>query len=109
KSDSTLAVVRQQLGGKVDVVVRLPDQGNPHLAAFAASGQGKSTAFVIPNLFADSTAAVVLDPKGELFARTAEHRACAFGHEIVRIDAFNIAPSERFPAQGFNPLCLSDA
>lgn len=108
-SSAALDVVRQLLGAKVDAVVRLTDRGIPHLAAFAASGQGKSTCFVIPNLLNDSTPAFVLDPKGELFQQTAEYRAEAFGHEIVRIDAFNIAPSERFPAHGFNPFSLSDA
>jgi type IV secretion system protein VirD4 len=107
-SERALEFARLRIGPAPAIVVRLPDHGIPHLAAYGASGSGKSTAYVIPNLLNDPSSAVVLDPKGELFQRTAEYRARCLHHEIVRIDPYNIAPSPQFPAQGFNPLSLTD-
>lgn len=109
-SERALEFARLRIGPAPPIVVRLPDHGIPHLAAFGASGSGKSTAYVIPNLLNlnDVSSAVVLDPKGELFEKTAEYRARCLHHEIVRIDPYNIARSSQFPAQGFNPLSLTD-
>jgi type IV secretion system protein VirD4 len=109
-SQRALDMVRLRGGPSAPIIVRLPDQGIPHLAAFGASGSGKSTCYVIPNLRAGQVrdAVVVLDPKGEIFLATAKFRARHLHHQIIRIDPFNIAPSKQFPAQGFNPLSLTD-
>lgn len=82
--------------------VYLPDPGPPHLAIFGASGSGKSTAFVIPNLLTDTASAVVLDPKGELFRLTAKQRR-RMGQQIVVIDPFHLATKK---SDCFNPLTL---
>ncbi len=109
-SERALEFARLRIGPAPAIVVRLPDHGVPHLAAFGASGSGKSTAYVIPNLLNDPSSAVVLGPeRGTLFEKTAGITVLAcLHHEIVRIDPYNIAPTPQFPAQGFNPLSLTD-
>ena len=55
-----------------------------------AAGAGKGTDVLIPNLLSWPGNCVVIDPKGELFARTAEHRRKKFGHRIIRFDPFGL-------------------
>ncbi len=60
-----------------------------HLACFAATGRGKGIYYVINTLLTWRHSCVVLDPKGENYNLTHEHRR-ALGHEVVRIDPFEV-------------------
>jgi type IV secretion system protein VirD4 len=57
-----------------------------HLATFAPAASGKSVSVLVPNLLSYEGNCVVVDPKGELFRLTSEHRRKQFGHKIVRLD-----------------------
>ena len=82
------------LFGKADRgLIRVKDY--VHLLTCAPAGAGKSVAAIIPNLLSHLGSAVVLDPKGELYEKTAEHRRTRLGHRIVRLDPFGVAgPAE---------------
>jgi type IV secretion system protein VirD4 len=72
-----------------------------HLATFAPAGGGKSVSVLYPNLLSYDGNCVVIDPKGELYAKTHKHRANEFGHTIVRLDPAGLyGPG----ADCFNPL-----
>ena len=45
------------------------------------AGAGKGVAVLIPNLLSYAGNCVVVDPKGELYDRTALHRKKKFGHQ----------------------------
>lgn len=78
-----------------------------HLLTVAPAGAGKSVASIIPNLMSHLGSVVVLDPKGELFEKTAEHRRTRLGHKIVRLDPFGQAgPAET--SDTLNPLDFID-
>ncbi|MGY2499073.1 type IV secretory system conjugative DNA transfer family protein, partial [Klebsiella pneumoniae] len=51
-----------------------------HTAVFAPTGVGKGVSCVLPFLLTTRESAVVIDFKGELFEKTAEHRRRNFGH-----------------------------
>lgn len=73
-----------------------------HLGLIGPTGSGKSTTFFIPNLMelANGVSAVVTDPKGELYWKTAPD---------LRKRGFNpirLAPFER-PEPGYNPLAVA--
>ena len=77
-----------------------------HLATFAPAGRGKSTCVLIPNLLSYTKSCVVVDPKGELFNATADHRRREFDHRIIRLDPFALyGPGSEL----FNPLLFIDA
>jgi type IV secretion system protein VirD4 len=59
-----------------------------HAITIAPAGAGKSVAVLIPNLLSYAFSCVVVDPKGELFEATAEHRRTVLGHRIFRFDPF---------------------
>jgi type IV secretion system protein VirD4 len=68
-----------------------------HLATFAPAGGGKSVSVLYPNLLSYEGNCVVVDPKGELFKLTHEHRKKQFGHTIVRLDpAMLYGPGDSF-------------
>ena len=78
-----------------------------HLLTVAPAGAGKSTATIIPNLLSHLGSVVVLDPKGELYEATAEHRRTRLGHKIIRLDPFGMAgPAET--SDTLNPLDFID-
>lgn len=82
-----------------------------HLATFAPPGAGKGVGVVIPNLLTYPGSCVVIDPKGENYRLTAAHRRRAFGHQVVRIDPFDVVrrhPGGRGapPPDSFNPFDL---
>ena len=78
-----------------------------HILTVAPSGAGKSVASIIPNLLSHPGSVVVLDPKGELYAKTAEHRRARLGHRIVRLDPFGVADPAA-TADTLNPLDFVD-
>src|SRR5208337_381163 len=67
-------------------------------------GTGKGTRFLIPNLLSiEDRSIVVIDPKGELAAVTADYRRTV--GEVVMLNPFNVLG---LGSTGFNPLALLD-
>lgn len=75
--------------------------GESHLLTIAPTRTGKSTMQIIPNLLTYQGAAVVLDPKGELYQHTAEWRRAHVGPVHV-INPFGLPGLPATAA--FNPL-----
>jgi type IV secretion system protein VirD4 len=72
-----------------------------HVMVVAPTGVGKGVSCVIPFLKSCPDSCVVIDPKGENYKITAEHRRQAFGHRIVRLDPFGVCGKG---SDSFNPL-----
>jgi type IV secretion system protein VirD4 len=85
--------------GRDNGFIRIQD--GVHAGIFAPAGAGKSTKVLGPNLFSYPGNCVVIDPKGELYELTNEHRQTHFGHTIIRLDpALVCGPG----ANCFNPF-----
>ena len=61
----------------------------PHAIMVAPTGRGKGVGFVIPNLLHFAGSAVVLDVKGENFAKTSIHRQKGMGNTIWYFSPFD--------------------
>jgi type IV secretion system protein VirD4 len=70
--------------------------GEGHLLTVAPTRSGKSTMQIIPNLLRYKGSAIVLDPKGELYEKTAKWRSMIG-------DVYRVAPFEA-NSHAFNPL-----
>lgn len=81
------------------------DTGEGHLTTVAPTGAGKGTGCMIPALLRYPGPVVVVDPKGENYAVTAERRR-AMGQEVVLFDPFHLTDAEQ--RHRFNPLDLAD-
>jgi len=90
----------EQAGGEI------PYSGERHILVFGPSGCGKGTRFLVPNLLngLNDCSVVVIDPKGELAAITADHRR-KLGHDVVILNPFN---ELGLGSAGFNPLANMD-
>jgi hypothetical protein len=78
--------------------------GERHLLLFGPNGTGKGTRFLIPNLLSiKDRSIIVIDPKGELAAVTAEYRRTV--SDVVILNPFNVLG---FGSAGFNPLAALD-
>lgn len=88
-------VLLGQAGGRL-----LGRKDDRHMVLIAGSRSGKSQTVLIPNLLRYPGPAVVIDPKGELYAETAAARKAA-GHKVVLLNPFNVGG---FGTQGHNPL-----
>jgi type IV secretion system protein VirD4 len=87
-------------------LIVIPEQEIIHAAIYAPTGQGKTHGHAIINLFTDRANAVVFDFKGgEILRATGLHRQRKFGHKIVTIDMFGLAPPP-FHSGAFNPLSV---
>ncbi|MFP7673498.1 type IV secretory system conjugative DNA transfer family protein [Marivita sp. S0852] len=75
--------------------------GKSHLLTVAPARQGKGIGTVIPNLLHFQGAVIVTDPKGELAAVTAQHRAERFGQKVVVLNPWGL---NGLPQQRINPL-----
>jgi type IV secretion system protein VirD4 len=73
-----------------------------HLLTIAPTRSGKAQTVIIPNLLRYRGSAIVLDPKGELYAATSAWRAKEVG-PVFRWAPFDDAASG-LPRHGFNPL-----
>lgn len=80
----------------IPLVARYPG----HLLTVAGTGQGKSATQIVANLHTYRGSTVVIDPKGELYRLTAEHRR-QYG-EVFRLAPF--ATETDPPNQRYNPL-----
>jgi len=79
--------------------------GGGHLLTIAPTGAGKGISCIIPSLLRYPGPVIVIDPKGENYAVTAERRR-ALGQEVVVLDPIGITNA---PEPGaLNPLDLID-
>ena len=77
-----------------------------HLITVAPTGAGKGVSCAIPALLTWHGPAIVIDPRGENYAVTADRRR-AVGHLVHRLDPFGVAgPSHS--ADSLNPMDLID-
>ena len=72
--------------GKGRLITMNPARGNGHVVVLAASAGYKTAGIVIPNILHYDDPLVVIDPKGDLYARTRDARK-AMGFEARVIDA----------------------
>lgn len=79
-----------------------------HVFTAAANRSGKGTGLIIPNLYKWPGSTVVIDPKGENAAITAQHRAKMEGHHVVALDPFDEAGLPPDFIGTFNPLDMID-
>jgi type IV secretion system protein VirD4 len=78
--------------------------GERHVLLFGPNGTGKGTRFLIPNLLSISDRSIiVIDPKGELAAVTADYRRTV--SDVVMLNPFNVLG---LGSAGFNPLAALD-
>ena len=83
---------------------KIPYQGERHLLLFGPNGTGKGTRFLIPNLLTiKDRSIVVIDPKGELAAVTADFRRTV--SDVVMLNPFDVLG---LGSAGFNPLASLD-
>lgn len=73
------------------------DKGTP-VMAYAATGEGKTQIFALPNLLTWKGACVVLDVKGELYRKTSKWRSLAVG------PVYRFNPLDPQNSLNFNPL-----
>ncbi len=87
--------------------------GDAHILTLAPTGAGKGVSCVIPTLLDYPGSVLVIDPKGENYAVTADYRR-SIGHEVVALDPFGLVGG----TGSFNPmdsldvadsLCADDA
>ena len=87
--------------------------GDAHILTLAPTGAGKGVSCVIPTLLDYPGSILVIDPKGENYAVTAEYRR-SIGHEVVALDPFGLVggtgsfnPMESLDVS--DPECVDDA
>jgi type IV secretion system protein VirD4 len=87
--------------------------GDAHILTLAPTGAGKGVSCVIPALLDYPGSMLVIDPKGENYAVTADYRR-SIGHEVVALDPFGLVggtgsfnPMESLDAS--DPACIDDA
>ena len=80
--------------------------GDKPLLTAASARSGKTSTVLKPTLLTYPGSMVVLDPKGELAAATAEHRRKHLKQDVFVLDPFG---STKLPAASFNPLAELDA
>ncbi len=78
--------------------------GERHVLLFGPNGTGKGTRFLIPNLLSiKDRSIIVIDPKGELAAVTANYRRTL--GDVVMLNPFDVLG---LGSAGFNPLAALD-
>src|SRR5277367_6146230 len=88
----------ERAGGKIVY------EGERHILLFGPNGTGKGTRFLIPNLLSiKDRSIIVIDPKGELAAVTADFRRTV--GEVVMLNPFDVLG---LGSAGFNPLATLD-
>lgn len=94
-------------GGRWNTEKLIRTRNNIHISTFSPAGGGKGVAAMIPNLLSYQGNCVIADVKGELFAKTAEHRRKRFGKKIYRLEPFPVDP-ERPAGDTLNPFDFLD-
>ncbi len=80
-------------------------EGERHILLFGPNGTGKGTRFLIPNLLSiTDRSIIVIDPKGELAAVTADYRRTV--SDVVMLNPFDVLG---LGSAGYNPLAALDA
>jgi len=83
---------------------KIPYEGDRHMLLFGPTGTGKGTRFLIPNLLTiNDRSIIVIDPKGELAAVTADYRRTV--SDVVMLNPFDVLG---LGSAGFNPLAALD-
>ena len=83
---------------------KIPYAGERHVLLFGPNGTGKGTRFLIPNLLSiNDRSIIVIDPKGELAAVTADYRRTI--GDVVMLNPFDVLG---LGSAGFNPLATLD-
>lgn len=95
--------------GRRDDGEAIGNDDNRHMLTIAGSRAGKGTSAIVPNLCLWPGSCVVIDPKGENAALTAEKRAERAGHYVAVLDPFGEADVPASLRVRFNPLELIDA
>lgn len=85
--------------------IMAPPDRFPHAMMIAPTGRGKGVGFVIPNLLHFSGSALILDVKGENFAKTSIHRKHGLKSAIWYFSPFD----EEKGSHRFNPLARISA
>jgi type IV secretion system protein VirD4 len=99
---SDIYLGRYSVNGQVGAA--LPYRGERHLLLFGPNGSGKGTRLLVPNLLSlRDRSIVVIDPKGELAAITADYRRTL--GEVVILNPFGVLG---IASAGFNPLAALD-
>jgi type IV secretion system protein VirD4 len=87
--------------------------GDAHILTLAPTGAGKGVSCVIPALLDYPGSMLVIDPKGENYAVTADYRR-SIGHEVVALDPFGLVggtgsfnPMESLDVS--DPACIDEA
>lgn len=81
------------------------DSSEGHLLSVAPTGAGKGVGCIVPALLRYPGPVVVVDPKGENYAVTAQRRR-EMGQTVVLLDPFGVTPDAE--SQRFNPMDLAD-
>ncbi len=74
------------------------------ILTFAPTGSGKGVGSIIPSLLEIDRSTIVLDPKGENYAVTADCRR-AMGHQVFALDPFHVMAKK---SDSLNPMDLLD-
>ncbi len=75
--------------------------GDGHIITVAPTRSGKGVGLVVPNLLHYPGSVLVVDPKGENYAITAEYRRRVLRQDVICLDPFHIVSSH---TNSINPL-----
>ena len=79
---------------------------NRHLTLISGNRGGKTSTVLLPNLYSYPGSIIVIDPKGELAAKSAAHRKDVLGQDVYVLDPFGITGKpaiDAFGATGLRP------